>query len=176
MELVRSDVRRRDQKAPRPTAFIFELARAPGRGVSTDYRRDALPVACGRSRRRVARIFCHETTGSQGCAVVSRTCDEAPWPAADRLRSYGDAMKMIANLERQECGRWLNNWAGNSHQPFRRGEEAMAQFRDIKTLQKLAPAHASIFNRFDNDRHPNPREACKQNRSVALAEWRQLAA
>ena len=52
----------------------------------------------------------------------------------------------------------------------------MAQFRDIKTLQKFAPAHASIFNRFDKDRHPNPREACKQNRSVALAEWRQLAA
>ncbi len=38
----------------------------------------------------------------------------------DRLRSYGAAMKVIGNLERQECGRWLNNRAENSHQPFRR--------------------------------------------------------
>ena len=52
----------------------------------------------------------------------------------------------------------------------------MARFRDIKTLQKFASAHASIHNHFNLDRHLNPRETFKQNRSVALAEWRQLAA
>jgi len=52
----------------------------------------------------------------------------------------------------------------------------MARFRDIKTLQKFASAHASIFNHLNNDRHLNPRETYKQNRSAALAEWRQLAA
>jgi putative transposase len=36
----------------------------------------------------------------------------------DRLRSYGAAMKVIGIVERQECGRWLNNRAENSHQPF----------------------------------------------------------
>ena len=40
----------------------------------------------------------------------------------DRLRSYGAALKVIGILERQECGRWLNNRAENSHQPFRRRE------------------------------------------------------
>jgi len=52
----------------------------------------------------------------------------------DRLRSYRSAMKVLGNSDRQECGRWLNNRAENSHQPFRRREGAKANFRDIKTL------------------------------------------
>ncbi len=94
----------------------------------------------------------------------------------DRLRSYGAAMKVIGNVANQECGRWLNNRAENSHQPFRRRERAMAKFRDMKTLQKFAAAHASIHNHFNHDRHLNPRDIFKRNRSAALAEWRQLAA
>ena len=94
----------------------------------------------------------------------------------DRLRSYGAAMKVIGNVANQECGRWLNNRAENSHQPFRRRERAMAKFRDVKTLQKFAAAHASIHNHFNHDRHLNRRDIFKQNRAAALAEWRQLAA
>ena len=52
----------------------------------------------------------------------------------------------------------------------------MAWFRDIKTLQKFVSVHASIHNHFNLDRHLNRRDTCKQNRSAALAEWRQLAA
>ena len=66
----------------------------------------------------------------------------------DRLRSYRAAMNVIGNSERQECGRWLNNRAENSHQPFRRREGAMSKFRDVKTLQKFASVHASIHNHF----------------------------
>ncbi len=33
----------------------------------------------------------------------------------DLLRSYGAAMKVIDNADRQETGRWLNNRAENSH-------------------------------------------------------------
>jgi putative transposase len=94
----------------------------------------------------------------------------------DRLRSYRSAMKVIGNAANQECGRWLNNRAENSHQPFRRRERSMAKFRDMKTLQKFAAAHASIHNHFNHDRHLNRRDIFKQNRSAALAEWRQLAA
>jgi putative transposase len=93
----------------------------------------------------------------------------------DRLRSYSAAMKVIGNLKRQQCRRWLNNRVENSHQPFRRRERAMAKFRGIKTLQKFAAAHASIHNHFNQDRHLNRRDIFKQNRSAALAEWRQLA-
>jgi len=100
-----------------------------------------------------------------------------PWSVVtDRLPSYGAAMKTIGNRRRQECGRWLNNRAENSHQPFRRREGAMARFRDIKTLQKFASAHASIFNHFNHDRQLTNRETFKKNRSAALADWHQLAA
>jgi len=33
----------------------------------------------------------------------------------DLLRSYGAAMKVIGNVDKQETGRWLNNRAENSH-------------------------------------------------------------
>ncbi|MBO6899547.1 MAG: IS6 family transposase, partial [Shimia sp.] len=38
----------------------------------------------------------------------------------DKLRSYGAAMRVIGNADRQETGRWVNNRAENSHLPFRR--------------------------------------------------------
>ena len=95
---------------------------------------------------------------------------------ADRLRSYGAAMKIIGNAASQVCGRWLNNRAENSHQPFGRREGAMVKFRDIKTLQMVASVHASIHNHFNKDRHLNRREIFKQNRAAALAEWYELMA
>jgi putative transposase len=85
-------------------------------------------------------------------------------------------MKAIGNVANQECGRWLNNRAENSHQPFRRREGAMQRFRAVRTLQKFAAAHASIHNHFNHDRDLNRRDIFKQNRSAALAKWRQLAA
>ncbi len=100
-----------------------------------------------------------------------------PWSVVtDRLRSYRSAMKMIGNSERQECGRWLNNRAENSHQPFRRREEMMAKFRSMETLQKFAAAHASIHNHFNLERHLIRRDKFKQDRAAAMAEWRQIAA
>ena len=94
----------------------------------------------------------------------------------DRLRSYRAAMNVIGIGCAQICGRWLNNRAENSHQPFRRRERAMAKFRDTKTLQKFASVHASICNHFNLQRHLDHRDVFKQNRSAALAEWRLLAA
>jgi len=110
---------------------------------------------------------------------LKRTMKRYGWPeviVTDRLRSYHAAMKVIGNAERQETGRWLNNRAENSHQPFRRRERAMAKFRSAKSLQKFATIHASVHNHFNQERHLYNRENFKLNRAVALAEWRQLAA
>ncbi len=52
----------------------------------------------------------------------------------------------------------------------------MTKFRDVKTLQKFAAVHASIHNHFNQDRHLNRRDIFKQNRSIALYEWRELMA
>ena len=94
----------------------------------------------------------------------------------DRLPSYRAAMKVIGNEGCQETRRWLNNRAEHSHQPFRRREGVMARFRDIKTLQKFAAVHASIYNHFNHQCHLNRRHIFKQARAAALAEWCQLAA
>lgn len=94
----------------------------------------------------------------------------------DRLRSYRAAMNLIGNADIQTCGRWRNNRAENSHQPFRRRERAMARFRETKTLQKFVAVHASIHNHFNHERHLNRRDKFKRNRTTALTEWRQLAA
>ena len=69
----------------------------------------------------------------------------------DRLRLYRAAMNVIGNAADQTCGRWLNNRAENSHQPFRRREGAMAKFRDVKTLQKFAAEPRSA-----TDQAPKP--------------------
>ena len=85
-------------------------------------------------------------------------------------------MKVIGNAAAQECGRWLNNRAENSHQLFRRRERAMVKFRDVKALHKFASIHASMQNHFNLERHLNRRDIFKQNRALAMVEWRQLAA
>ena len=94
----------------------------------------------------------------------------------DRLRSYSAAMKIIGNAGRQETGRWLNNRAENSHQPFRRRERAMLRFRRMRSLQKFAAVHSSVHNHFNQERHLYSRDSFKLNRAAALAEWRQLGA
>ena len=134
---------------------------------AVDHEGEVLEVfATKRRDRKAALKFLKRTMKRYGQAKAIVT---------DRFRSYRSAMTMIGNVANQECGRGLNNRAENSHQPFRRRERAMAKFRDIKTLQKFAAAHASIHNHFSQERHLNRRDIFKQNRSAAMAEWRQLA-
>lgn len=90
----------------------------------------------------------------------------------DGLRSYGAAMKEIGNDDRQQVGRWLNNRAENSNQPFRRRERAMERFRRMKTLQKFAALHGTVHNHFNQERHLISRDLYRERRLAALAEWR----
>jgi putative transposase len=92
----------------------------------------------------------------------------------DMLRSYGAALKIIGNVDKQETGRWLNNRAENSHQSFRRRERAMLRFRRMRTLQKFVAVHGSVHNHFNVERHLYSRSNFKLNRAAALAEWRGL--
>ena len=95
----------------------------------------------------------------------------------DGLRAYPAAMNEIGvSAARHEVGGRLTNRAENSHQPFRRRERAMQRFRSRKTLQKFSSVHAQVHNQFNQERHLVTRQVYKQRRSVALAEWRALAA
>ena len=88
----------------------------------------------------------------------------------DKLRSHGAAMKEVGNAGVQETGRWLNNHAENSHQPFRR-ELAMLRFRRMQTLQKFSAVHPSVHNHFNHERHLVSRDIYKERRCAALTEW-----
>lgn len=94
----------------------------------------------------------------------------------DGLRSYPAAMRDLGNSDRQEMGRWLNNRVENSYLPFRRRERAMLRFRQMKTLQKFASAHASLHNHFSQERHLVDRQTYRERRSACLAEWQSLMA
>ena len=90
----------------------------------------------------------------------------------DKLRSYGVALKDLGLANGRETGRWLNNRAENSHQPFRSRERVMLRFQRMRTLQKFASVHASAFNHFNQERSLSQRQDVKANRIAALAEWR----
>ena len=135
---------------------------------AVDHEGEVLEVfATKRRDRRAALKFLKRTMKRYGqpCSIVT-----------DRLRSYSAAMKALGNSGRQECERWLNHRAENSHQPFRRREGAMARFRDIKTLQKFTAAHASIHNHFNHQRHLTRRDIFKQRQAAAVSQWSQLPA
>ena len=94
----------------------------------------------------------------------------------DKLPSYKSAFRELGVIHRQETGRWLNNRAENSHQPLRRREKTMTRFRSMRSRQKLAAVQSSVLNHFNLERHFYRREEFKENRTQALAEWRQLVA
>jgi len=94
----------------------------------------------------------------------------------DRLRSYAAALKDLGRGFDREMGRWVNNRAGNSHLPCRRRERAMLRFRQIRSLQKFASVHGSIYNHFNQERALYSRSKYKANRAAALIEWRALFA
>ena len=94
----------------------------------------------------------------------------------DGPASYGAALKEIGAADCQETGRWANNRAENSHLPFRRRERAMLRFRRMRSLQRFASVHASVYNHFNQERSLSSRPIFKLNRAAALSEWRGLCA
>ena len=90
----------------------------------------------------------------------------------DRLRSYRAALRELGGTGLHQAGRWLNNRAENSHLPFRRREHAMLRFRRMRSLQKFAAAHSSVYNHFNLRRFLCSRDNFKLNRASALDKWR----
>jgi putative transposase len=120
-----------------------------------------------RRDRKAALKFLRKTMKRYGNPYVIVT---------DKLRSYGAAMKVIGNAQKQETGRWSNNRRENSHQPLRRRERAMLGFRSTQSLQKFSAVHSSVHNHFNLERHLYSHENFKLNRDAALSEWRHLGA
>ncbi|NNE22996.1 MAG: IS6 family transposase [Rhizobiales bacterium] len=134
---------------------------------AVDHEGEVLESYVTRKRdRKAASNFLRKTMKQYGRPKVIVT---------DKLGSYGAAMRELGNADRQLVGRWLNNRAENSHQPFRRREWVMQKFRRPGSLQKFSSVHASVYNHFNHERHLNYRRVFNHNRTAALATWRQLA-
>ena len=94
----------------------------------------------------------------------------------DQRRSYRTALREMGGSGLHQAGRWLNNRAENSHLPLRRREHAMLGFRRMRSLQKFATVHSSVYNHFNLRRHLCSRDHFKIKRADAIAQWRQIAA
>ncbi len=79
-------------------------------------------------------------------------------------------MKELGIADRQEIGRYANNRAENSHQPFQRRERAMLRFQRMKTLQKFSSVHAAFHNHFNQERHLVSGNDYKDRRSAAMSK------
>jgi putative transposase len=121
-------------------------------------------------------MCCDRKTAFKFMGKIMKRHGAADVFGTDKLRSYGVAMKEIGNADRQDTGRWLNNRAEDSHQPFRRRERAMLCFRRMRSLRKFAAVHGSVHNHFNAERHLYNRSNLKLNRAAALTEWRGLCA
>jgi putative transposase len=94
----------------------------------------------------------------------------------DKLRADSAALKEIGAEDRQLAGRWANNQAGNSQQPFRRRERLMQSFQRMRSLQKFAVVHAAVHNLLNTKQGHSSRPVYKDARTAAMAEWRQFCA
>jgi putative transposase len=94
----------------------------------------------------------------------------------DKLRSYGAARaKMRLQVEhRQHKG--LNNRAENSHQPTRRRERIMKQFKSTRQAQRFLTIHDQIANLFHV---PYPESVSADHRRTsrerAFAVWHEIS-
>ena len=52
----------------------------------------------------------------------------------------------------------------------------MLGFKRMRSLQKFATVHSSVYNHFHLRRHLCSRDHFTLNRAAALAQWRQLGA
>ncbi len=142
MEVAR---RRSIRESERQTPYLWR---------AVDHEGEVLEAVVTKRRNKSAALkFFKKLMKRHGCAEEIIT---------DRFASYRAALRELGALEKQRTGRWLNNRVENSHLPFRRRERAMQRFRRVRSLQKFASVHSSVYNHF------------KLTRAAALSEWRQL--
>ncbi len=133
---------------------------------AVDHEGEVLEAVVTKRRNKAAALkFLKKLMKRHGCAEEIVT---------DRFASYKAALREMGALEKQQTGRWLNNRVENSHLPFRRRERAMQRFRRMRSLQKFASVHSSVYNHFNQERSLSSRDTFKLTRTAALAEWRQL--
>jgi putative transposase len=90
---------------------------------------------------------------------------------ADKLRSYGAALRQLGFTGRHDQGLLANNRAEKSHQPVRRRERKMQGFKSAKSAQRFVATHAAVYNTFNVQRHMISRPTLRRFRAEVMEVW-----
>ena len=92
----------------------------------------------------------------------------------DKLRSYGAAKREVLPGVELRQSTHLNNRAEVSHQPTRRRERQMQQFKSARPAQRFLSVHARIHNHFQLRRHHLTAHQHRDARDAAFQIWRDV--
>src|SRR5215469_1653784 len=122
---------------------------SPGR--AQDRRCEALAVARRRPDRDCARVLVQRRRDKQAAKrLLRKLLKKQMRPPrvmiTDKLASYGAAKREVMPGIEHRQHKGLNNRAENSHQPTRRRERQMKQFKSTGQAQRFLSAHDQINN------------------------------
>ena len=94
--------------------------------------------------------------------------------STDKLRSYGAAKREIMPGVEHRQHKGLNNRAENSHQPTRRRERQMKQFKSAGQAQRFLSAHDQINNLFHLRRDHVTAAEHRASRNQKFRVWAEI--
>ncbi len=92
----------------------------------------------------------------------------------DKLKSYGAAKRDILPHVEHRQSKYLNNRIEVPHQPTRRRERQMQQFKSTRHAQRFLSTHARIHNHFQLRRHRLTATQHRATRDAAFEVWRDV--
>ena len=92
----------------------------------------------------------------------------------DKLASYGAAKREVMPSIEHRQHKGLNNRAENSHQPTRRRERQMKQFKSAGQAQRFLSAHDQINNLFHLRREHVTAAERRASRSEKFQIWAEV--
>jgi putative transposase len=92
----------------------------------------------------------------------------------DKLKSYGAARKDMGLRIEHRQHKGLNNRAENSHQPTRRREWIMKQFKSPGQVQRFLSIHDQVANLFHFPRNRLSAVAHRMARTEAFMTWAEI--
>jgi putative transposase len=92
----------------------------------------------------------------------------------DKLASYGAAKREVMPSIEHRQHKGLNNRAENSHQPTRRRERQMKQFKSAGQAQRFLSAHDQINNLFYLRRGHVTAAEHRASRSQSFHLWAEI--
>ncbi len=89
----------------------------------------------------------------------------------DKLRSYPSAFRAMGFAAEHDRGLRANNRVENSHQPVRRRERKLQNFKSPGSARHFLSIHSATYNTFYQQRHLLKRPILKELRNASFDVW-----